>query len=302
MKSKEHNRILRRQFLQRTAGLGALALASPLGCTSPATAPGAGQAMRMGLVTYLWGRDWDLPTLIRNCELAGYEAVELRTQHAHGVEPSLSAAERAAVKSRFEDSAVVCVGYGSNQEYHSPDPDELKRNIEGTFELIKLSHDIGGSGVKVKPNTLPSDVPEEKTIEQIARSFNEVGKFASEHGQVIRVEVHGRRTAELPVMKAIFDQVEETSVGICWNCNEQDLLPPGLEGNFNLVKDCFGDTVHVRELDGDAYPYPELFKLLVGMDYAGWILLEARGEPPDRVQAMKEQKAVFERLVAEARG
>ncbi len=37
--------------------------------------------MKFGLVTYQWGKDWDLPTLISNCEKCGYEAVELRTQH-----------------------------------------------------------------------------------------------------------------------------------------------------------------------------------------------------------------------------
>ena len=27
--------------------------------------------MRFSLVTYMWGADWDLPTLIANCEAAG---------------------------------------------------------------------------------------------------------------------------------------------------------------------------------------------------------------------------------------
>ena len=35
--------------------------------------------MKLGLVTYLWGRDWDLPTLIANCEKTGFLGVELRT-------------------------------------------------------------------------------------------------------------------------------------------------------------------------------------------------------------------------------
>ena len=42
--------------------------------------------MNLGLVTYNLARDWDLPTLIRNCEETGFHAVELRTTHAHGVE------------------------------------------------------------------------------------------------------------------------------------------------------------------------------------------------------------------------
>jgi hypothetical protein len=36
------------------------------------------------------------------------------------------------------------------------------------------------------------------------------------------------------------------------------------------------------------------------MKYNGWILLEARTEPKDRVAAMKEQLAVFNEMVAKA--
>ena len=43
--------------------------------------------MQLGLVTYMWGADWDLPTLIKNCQLTGFRGVELRTAHKHGVEP-----------------------------------------------------------------------------------------------------------------------------------------------------------------------------------------------------------------------
>ena len=291
---KAHATLNRRKFFQTSAvaGLGTLVWNRSLLTGAP------GPGMRFGLVTYQWGKDWDLPTLISNCEKAGLSGVELRTQHAHGVEPSLNATQRAEVKQRFEDSPVECVGYGSNQEYHSPDPDIVRKNINGTFELIKLCHDIGASGVKVKPNTLPEGVPPEKTIAQIGRSLNEIGRFASDYGQAIRVEVHGRKTSEIPVMKAIFDHVEEQSVGMCWNSNSQDLLPPGLESNFDLIRDRFGDTVHVRELDSEDYPYKQLFKLFVAADYAGWILLEARTEPSDRVAAMKQQLALFKGLVS----
>jgi len=300
--SKALYKLTRRDFLVKStaAGMGLAGLYSLTGCAKQ-TVDKSLSGMKLGLVTYQWGKDWDLPTVIKNCETAGLLGVELRTQHAHGVEPVLTPTEREEVKKRFADSPVECVGYGSNQEYHSPNPDELKKNIEGTFELIKLCHDIGATGVKVKPNNLPDEVPPEKTIAQIGDALNQVGKFAADYGQVIRVEVHGRKTAEIPNMKAIFDHVTESNVFMCWNCNNQDLLPPGLEGNFNLVKDRLGDTVHIRELNVGEYPYQQLFNLFVGMEYKGWILLEARTEPADRVAAMKEQLVLFNDMIAKAK-
>ncbi|WP_194774831.1 sugar phosphate isomerase/epimerase family protein [Pararhodonellum marinum] len=287
--------IKRRDFIRHSLvyGVGISALSGLPGFTANLK-----EKMKFGLVTYQWGRDWDLPTLIRNCEAAGALGVELRTEHAHGVETSLSASARREVKKRFADSPITCLGYGSNFEYHSPDAAKLQYNIKETKEYIKLCHDIGATGIKVKPNNLPAEVPQEKTISQIAESLNEVGRFAMDYGQLVRVEVHGHLTQELPNMKAIFDQVTESNVKVCWNCNDEDLLPPGLEGNFNLVKKWMGDTVHVREFDEGDYPYQALFHLLQKMDYEGWILMEARTEPDDRVLALKHQESIFKKLVS----
>ena len=292
------NELSRRQFLQKSLGAGvALAFLKDL----PELMMSVPGGMKMGLVTYQWGRDWDLPTLITNCEKAGLLGIELRVQHAHKVETNLTAVQRADVKKRFADSAVTCVGYGANYEYHSPDPVKLKENIDGTKEYIKLCKDIGATGIKVKPNGLPPEVPREKTIAQIAASLNECGKFAQDYDQLVRVECHGNITQEIPNMKAIFDQITEKNVVMCWNCNDQDLLPPGLEANFNSVKKYFGDTVHVRELNVGGYPYQQLFDLFTGIKYPGWILLEARTEPADRVAAMKEQLVLFNDMTAKSK-
>lgn len=284
----------RRLFIQRSLaagiGLAALEKVHALSFATP-------QEMKLGFCTYLWGQNWDLPTVIANCEKAGMRGVELRTQHAHGVEVNLNKAQRNEVKKRFADSSVTCIGYGSNFEYHSPDKAILRENIEQTKEYIKLCYDIGASGIKVKPNNLPAEVTKEKTIAQIAASVNEVGKYAQDYGQLVRVEVHGTLTQEIPVMKAIFDQITEPNVKICWNCNDQDLLPPGLEGNFNMLKKWFGDTVHIRELNEGNYPYQQLFNLFAGIDYPGWILLEARTDPKDKVTAMKEQHSIFDQMI-----
>ena len=295
------NRMHRRDFLCSTAAAGAAAglglYALPL---QTARAQANSSKMQFGLVTYLWGKDMDLPTLLAACEQSQLLGVELRTEHAHGVEPSLSKDDRADVRKRFADSPVELVGYGSNAEFHSPDPAEVKRNIELTKQYIHLMHDCGGSGVKVKPNSLPQGVAREKTIEQIGRALNEVAEYGQGYGQEIRVEVHGSGTSELPVVAAIFEVADHPNVGVCWNSNDVDLHGKGLKHNFDLVNERFGRTAHVRELDDKSYPYQELFDLLVAMNYAGWVLLEARTAPQDKVAAMKQQRAIFDRLVSDA--
>ncbi len=290
----------RRDFLKQSMYLGAAAVsAGQLSRVFAAGSAAPGSGMKFGFVTYQWGKDWDLPTVIANCQKAGVPGVELRTEHAHGVESNLTAAQRKEVKKRFADSPVTLVGMGTNFAFHYAEKDKLTKDIEGAKAYVLLSRDIGGLGVKVKPNDLPKGVPQEKTIEQIGKSLNELGKFGADHGQKIRLEVHGG-CSRLPIMKAIMDVATHPNVGLCWNCNAQDLEGEGLEYNFNLVKARFGDTVHVRELNINDYPYQQLINLFAGMNYNGWILLEARTEPDDRVKALAEQRQVWDNMVAQA--
>ena len=282
----------RRLFVKEMALLSAAALVPSL-----AIAKGNGAKMKLGLVTYQWGRDWDCPTLIKNCSAAKILGVELRIEHAHGVEPSISADRRKEVKKMFANSPVKIIGMGTNQQYDFIEADKLKQSIEQTKAFIKLSADIGGSGVKVKPNAFHAEVPHEKTIEQIGKALNEVGKFGADYGQKIRLEVHGVETQELPNIKAIMDVANHPNVYTCWNSNDEDLIGGGLEYNFNLVKDRQGDTVHIRELNVGQYPYQQLMDLFVKMEYKGWILLECRTEPADRVKAMAEQLEIFNGMI-----
>ena len=289
--------LTRRGFLHRSAAVGAGALgASPL--AGALSAAKGGSKMRFGLVTYLWAKDWKLPTLIKNLETSKVLGVELRTTHKHGVERSLSAKQRKEVKKRFDDSPAVLVGIGSNENFDSPDPARLSRAIQATKDFISLSHDVGGSGVKVKPNSFHRDVDPDKTIEQIGKSLNVVGKFGADLGQQIRLEVHGQ-CCELPTMKKIMDVATHPNVGVCWNCNSADLRGKGLEHNFNLVKKRFGATAHVRAFEGK-YPWQDLINLFVRMDYKGWILLEARARRKDYVKALAEQRELFQKMVANA--
>ncbi len=256
--------------------------------------------MQLGLVTYNWGKDWDLPTLLKNCEAAGFRGVELRSTHKHGVEPHLNERQRAEVAMRFADSPVQLVGLGSACEYHSPDPDVVQKNIEETKAFIRLCHDVGGTGVKVRPNGLPQDVPVQKTLEQIGKALNEVAEFGAGFGVQIRLEVHGRGTAELPHIKTIMDVADHSGATVCWNCNPNDLQGAGLKANFDMVKDRFGDVVHIHDLRNDNYPWPEFFALLRGIKYQGWTLIEEGKVPDDILGAMKANVPIFKKLAGVA--
>jgi sugar phosphate isomerase/epimerase len=282
----------RRTFIVQSAvGLSAL---------STVTAKSAENTseLKLGLVTYNWGREWDVPTIIQNCEATGFTGVELRSTHKHGVEITIDARRRAQVRRQFEDSNVKLVGLGSACEYHAVDPAVVKKNIEETKQFVILCKQLGGTGVKVRPNGLPKDRPVKRTLEQIGKALNEVGRFAADHGIQIRVEVHGRGTSEIPHMKTIMDIANHPSVVVCWNCNPTDLKGDGLKHNYNLLKDRIG-TIHIHDLRNKNYPWAELFPLLKttrAKSFTGWTLLEDGKVPQDIVKAMHENKTTWDGL------
>lgn len=288
----------RRQFITTLLGAGAASLAAGQDKLSY-----KGENIRFGLVTYMWGADLDLPTLITTLEKANILGVELRVDHKHGVSPALTAKEREEVRKRFDDSPVELVSFGTNFEFHSAKPDEVRKNIEGAKEWVKLSHDAGASGVKVKPNALVKGVEPEKTLEQIGKSLAELGDYSVGFGQEIRLEVHGRETSNIDHIVTMMKAADRDNVRVCWNSNNDDLAGEGIEANFAKVKQWLGQTTHIRGATVPGYPWDKLAKLLVDADYDGWVLLEAGGNRPagDPAAVLAEQKDAFMKLVTAAR-
>lgn len=284
----------RRHFL-RTSTVSAGALVTlPVLAAAPAKAPSfmaRAPAMKLGTVTYNLAQDWDIETLIKNCEAAKFEGAELRTTHAHKVEVNLDKGQRERVKKRFADSAVQLMGLGSAFDYHTPDQGKLRKDIDATKEYIVLAHDVGASGVKVRPNGLPRDVPREKTLEQIGKALRELGQFGDQFGVAIRLEVHGSGTALLPNIKTIIDTADHPNVGVCWNSNPTDLDGDGFDRNFELVKNKI-IAVHLRDLFLEDYPFRRLFRRLNEIHYTGFCLAEI---PPsnDPVRVMKYFRALW---------
>lgn len=272
----------RRSFL-KTGFLGVTALGSP-GLTAgwQAAEPGNyGSRMardtlpefKLGMVSWNLGKDWDIETIIKNCEATGFEAVELRTTHKHGVEPSISKAQRAEVRKRFEDSRVRLVSLGSICEYHSAEPAVVRQNIKETRRFAELARDIGAIGVKVRPNGFPPGIPEEKTLEQIGRALIECGDAARNLGVEIWLEVHGQGTQLPKNIRRIMDVCNHPAVGVCWNSNDPDMVDGSVKPSFELLKPWL-KSVHINELWRAEYPWRELMSLLRSAGYKRYTFAE----------------------------
>ena len=156
-------------------------------------------SQKLGLVTYNLAQGWDLETIIERGEAHGVEAAEFRTTHAHGVEPSLTASERAAIKARCQDSGLGQISLGSTCEYHSTDAAEVDANVETTNQFVDLAVDIGAVGVKVRPNGLQVDngIPVEQTLEQIGLALRECGSGTERLFEEVQAMLPGARVLRM---------------------------------------------------------------------------------------------------------
>jgi hypothetical protein len=298
----------RRSFLKSTsAALGGVSLAGADALPRPAIPAAEASAaaapqpppFKLGLVTYELAKDWDLETIIQNCEATGFEGVELRTTHRHGVEPSISKARRQEVRRRFADSRVGLVSLGSVCEYESADPAVVEENIETTRRFCDLAHDLGCLGVKVRPNGFPrGETDHAKTLEQIGQALHRCGDIAREAGIEIWVEVHGEGTQEPANIHRIMEVASHPAVGICWNSNDTDVVEGSVKPSFELLKgwlrSCHinelwrtappwgGSTSNAATQDriagfpawGKLYPWRELFTLFRSVDFNRYTFAE----------------------------
>lgn len=237
--------------------------------------------MQLGAVTYSVIKDWDLDQIVAKLGEIGYEAVELRTGHAHGVEPSIGAAARRAVAAKFERSKVRLLSYGTTCEFQSTDPAVRLKNIDDAKAFIDLAHDTGALAVKVRPNGLPKDATPEATVAQIGASLHELGDAGYKKGVEIWLEVHGRDTQNPPLAAAIMRAAKHDNVGLCWNSNPTDVVNGSVDQSFRLLRPWIRNC-HINELIS-GYPYREFFRLLRKSGYDRFTLCEAQeSKEPER--------------------
>ncbi len=287
--------VAKKKGFNRRNFLGAAAVAVGCGARpgeAQSTAPDT--SFHLGSVTYNLFQNSDLETVIKTLEAVGFEAVELRTGHKHGVEPSLSADERTRVRRRFESSKVRLLSFGTTCRFQSKDPEERKKQVEIGKQFVDLAHDTGALGIKLQPMGLPPDVPQETAIAYFGGSMRELGDYGAIKKVEIWMEVHGRGTQDPLVAAALLRAAGHENVGACWNCNPTDVQNGSVKESFALLGR-YIRNVHLHELSDDKYPFREFFALLRQSGYNRYTLAEvAESKEPERY--MRNFKALWTEL------
>jgi sugar phosphate isomerase/epimerase len=272
-----------------------LALPALAALPSADAAPAPAAPFHLSCVTYNVLKDMDLDTIIKTLEAAGIGAVELRTEHKHGVEPSISAAERAKVRDRFQASKVKLVSFGSTCEFQSLDDAARRKQIETARAFVDLAKDTGAIAVKVRPNGVPRGSTIDAVTPRIAEGLREASEYGKSKGIEIWMEVHGGTTQEPKNAHAILKAANHPNVFACWNSNPTDVVNGSVKPSWELLGP-YVRSAHINELTSN-YPWRELFQLMRGSGYNRYTFCEcAESKEPERF--LKYYRALWEQLTA----
>ena len=88
---------------------------------------------------------------------------------------------------------------------------------------------------------------------------------------------------------------DHPSVVLCWNSNTRfDVSPDGtVAADYHLVADRIG-LVHLHDLTDQAYPWPELLRLLDADEYDGWCLAECAPASADPARVLAYFRSLFD--------
>ena len=144
---------------------------------------------------------------------------------------------------------VKLVQLGSTYEFHSADPAEVQKNIDGCKSYIQLARDVGAGGVKVRPNGLQTKAGNSCGKDPRADwsfRFGPWAKTASDNDVEVRLEVHGAGTSRIEYIQTIMKVADHSHVTVNWNSNPTDLEGGTIEENFARVSE---KVTHVHTHD-----------------------------------------------------
>lgn len=289
----------RRDFLMQSTALAAT-LTTPFSFAADAK-----KGLQLGLTTYLIGSKWTIPELIEFLPRFGIFGVEIRSdmKFSHGIELASGKAARAEVAKRFADSPVRVIGVASGERYDSPDAAKLEKSIERTKELLQFCADLGAQGLRVFPNDFQKDVPEEKTLAQIAGALKKLAPTAATLDVELRLEAHGS-VGLLPNLETIAKTVGEPGVRVILNSDFRDTQGEGLAANLEKVRPYLAGTVHMHDLTAKNYTeakyYETQFAFLKRIGWNGFCMMEISDKPdnPARFKEIERQRKRWDELMA----
>jgi len=248
--------------------------------------------MRLSITTFKIFKDWDLDTLCEELPKAKVEGIEFRIGggHKHGIEITMSQAERKAAQQKLADAGLTCCSIASGYMFHWPEPATLREHIEGAKQAILLAHDLGAPRVRVFGNNIPEGADPDDVAAQVGRALRELGRFAEPLGIEVLLEMHGDFN-DWWLNKRAVGFANHRNVRTLYNWDKRDLVKGSVGSVWQEMKS-YIRHIHFHDLKSDTFPHKEMFDLLAEDGYSGFMSMEVSMDG-DVVRNLHEQAGLF---------
>ncbi len=254
--------------------------------------------MKLSLLTYLLGKDMTLDELFNVTRRNRIDGLELRAElgHQHGVELTLDAAARAAVKERFADSGVTFACLATSCKFESPDEATRQAEIDRAKSYCDLAADCGAPRIRVFGNAIPQGCDPDDVVEWVGVSLRQIAEHAEARSVDVCLEMHGDFYWWEYALDAV-QIADHPRIGIVHNCDPREMSFGPIAAFYEPVRD-YIRHVHMHDIESD-YPYTALFGMLKRDGYGGFLSLESSASS-DPVRVIGLSAALWREMVANA--
>ena len=162
----------------------------------------------------------DLASVLATAKRYGYDGVEPRldAKHGHGIEVTLSAVERAAIRQTVERSGVALSCLATSCVFANPDTrDAMTRDA---LDRIALAADVGAPVVRVFGGALTAGLGREAAIAGVADALKRLADTAGKRKVTVCLETHDDWCDPAHVAE-VMHRVAHPAIAVNW-----DILHP----------------------------------------------------------------------------
>lgn len=180
---------------------------------------------------------WTLKEILAGAIRYGYDGVEPRTvvNHQHGIELTLTKAQRAEVKSAFADCGIKMSAVATSLSYATPDPSVIDARVEETKRYLQLAADLGSPNIRVFGGMPPEGMDMEAAVDAVTEALARCAQTAADCQVNIALETHDAFSLG-KYAGAVVAQVNHPRVGINWDMAHSVRHGESLTETYEIIK------------------------------------------------------------------
>lgn len=264
--------LTRRNFLAATS-VAAAGFSVPILEAAPLLPDKHTCRMKLGFMTSL-AQDKTIPQLVDLARTYGYQGIEFRPEwkQAHGVELSMSKAERKEARTRFADAGIEISAVSPGVKFLKDDRDQ---QLEKMYRYIELAADLGAPCIRFFADPLPQDPGQRRESHKVQAAHQaRAAEKADEAGVLLALETHGNSIG-IDTGEMMFLAGFPPALRVNWHLSHSLKHGEDADTAYRHIK---GRVVHVHFSFPDApeamQPLQRQFELLLYDGYTGYFSVE----------------------------